>query len=154
MGLTRRQVLWGGAALPLAGWAISSHSARAAAGRIYSHNGIAVDGSDMVAYFTEGAPTKGRADITHDWMGVTWRFASTENRNAFARDPAAYAPQYGGFCAYAVSKGYTASTVPEAWKVVDGKLYLNYSRRIQRKWERDIEGHIAAADANWPTLVG
>ncbi|ABG31742.1 YHS domain-containing protein [Roseobacter denitrificans] len=154
MALTRRQVLWGIAALPVAGWAISSRRADAGAGKVYSEGGIAVDGSDVVAYFTDGVPTKGRTDLTHDWMGVTWRFASEENRDVFAADPTAYAPQYGGFCAYAVSKGYTASTVPEAWKIVDGKLYLNFSRRIQRKWERDVAGNIAAGDANWPTLVG
>lgn len=154
MSFTRRQVFLGGAALPIAALAISSHRVGAGQGNIYSEGGVAVDGSDVVAYFTDGAPTKGRADITHDWMGVTWRFASEENRIAFAADPVTYAPQYGGFCAYAVSKGYTASTVPEAWKIVDGKLYLNYSRRIQRKWERDVAGNIAAGDANWPTLVG
>ena len=87
-------------------------------------------------------------------MGAAWRFANAANRDAFAADPEAYAPQFGGYCAWAVSEGYTASTVPEAWRIVDGKLYLNYSRRIQSRWERDIPGNIARGTANWPDLNG
>ncbi len=120
---------------------------------IYANDGVAVDGSDVVAYFTEGKPVSGKSDITHDWMGATWRFATEANRSAFAADPEQYAPQYGGYCAYAVSEGYTASTTPAAWKIVDGKLYLNYSRRVQRIWERDIPTRISNADANWPTVL-
>ncbi|WP_412562449.1 YHS domain-containing (seleno)protein [Thalassobius sp. MITS945101] len=127
--------------------------ATAGTAKIYTEDGIAVDGTDVVAYFTEGKPVSGAEDITHDWMGATWRFASEDNRAAFAADPVAYAPQYGGYCAYAVSEGYTASTVPEAWRIVDGKLYLNYSRRIQKRWAKDIPGRIAAADANWPKVL-
>jgi hypothetical protein len=88
------------------------------------------------------------------WQGAAWRFASAENRERFEADPVAYAPQYGGWCAWAVAEGYTASTVPEAWKIVDGRLYLNYSRGVQRRWERDIPGNIARADANWPGVLG
>lgn len=127
--------------------------ATAGTAKIYTEDGIAVDGTDVVAYFTEGKPAAGAKDITHDWMGATWRFASEDNRAAFAADPVAYAPQYGGYCAYAVSEGYTASTVPEAWRIVDGKLYLNYSRRIQKRWAKDIPGRIKAADANWPKVL-
>ncbi|MEL7180902.1 MAG: YHS domain-containing (seleno)protein [Pseudomonadota bacterium] len=126
----------------------------AATPEVYSEDGIAVDGSDVVAYFTQGAPVAGDATITHDYLGVTWRFSSTQHRDLFAADPAAYAPQYGGYCAFAVSRNYTAATVPEAWRIVDGKLYLNFSRRIQRSWERDIPGNIAAGDANWPSVLG
>ena len=127
---------------------------RAATAPVYSDRGVAVDGSDMVAYFTQGAPVKGSESHKFDWNGVTWQFASAANRDAFAADPDAYAPQYGGYCAWAVSNGYTASTTPEAWKIVDGKLYLNYSRRVQRRWEQDITARIAAADANWPAVLG
>lgn len=127
--------------------------ATAGTAKIYTEDGIAVDGTDVVAYFTEGKPVAGAKDITHDWMGATWRFASEQNRTVFAADPLAYAPQYGGYCAYAVSEGYTASTVPEAWRIVDGKLYLNYSRRIQKRWAKDIPGRIKAADANWPKVL-
>ena len=120
---------------------------------VYNEGGVAVDGTDVVAYFTQGRPVAGSPEITHEWNGVTWRFSTEANRAAFAADPQAYAPQYGGYCAWAVSEGYTASTTPEAWRIVDGKLYLNYSRRIQRRWERDIPGRIAAGDANWPGLL-
>ncbi len=156
MAFTRRRLLSFAVALPAAAIFAPlalSQAARATKPAVYADDGIAIDGSDAVAYFTEGRPVAGKAELTHDWMGVTWRFASEENRAAFAASPEAYAPQYGGYCAYAVSEGYTASTVPEAWKIVDGKLYLNYSRGVQRRWERDIPGRIAAADANWPSVL-
>lgn len=121
--------------------------------KVYSEGGIAIDGTDPVAYFTQSKPVAGKSNITHDWNGVTWRFSTPENRDSFAADPARYAPQFGGYCSWAVSQGYTASTTPEAWRIVDGKLYLNYSRRIQRRWERDIPGHIAAGKANWPKVL-
>ena len=64
-----------------------------------------------------------------------------------------YAPQYGGYCAWAVSQGYTAPIDPKAWKVVDGKLYLNYSKSVQKNWEKDIPGHIVSADGHWPRIL-
>jgi YHS domain-containing protein len=115
--------------------------------------GIAVRGTDVVAYFTEGRPRAGRAEFAHDWEGARWLFASAANRDAFAANPARYAPAYGGFCAWAVSQGYTAPIDPAAWRIVEGRLYLNHDRRVQRRWERDIPGHIARADANWPGLA-
>ncbi|MEO0766053.1 MAG: YHS domain-containing (seleno)protein [Pseudomonadota bacterium] len=148
---TRRLFLATTASLPVA--LTFGTAAYANTRPIYSNDGIAVDGSDVVAYFTERKPVKGSAEFAHDWNGVTWHFASAENRDAFAADPEGYAPQYGGYCAWAVSQGYTASTVAEAWRVVDGKLYLNYSRRIQRRWERDIPARIAEGDANWPGVL-
>ncbi len=151
MTFTRRHFFTLALAAPAA--AALAPSAMAATPKIYNNDGIAVDGSDVVAYFTEGAPVTGDAAITHDYMGVTWRFSSEANRDLFAADPAAYAPQYGGYCAYAVSQGYTASTVPEAWTIVEDKLYLNFSTSVRRRWERDIPGHIMAADANWPGVL-
>lgn len=114
---------------------------------------VAIAGADPVAYFTESAYVPGSSEFTHEWSGATWQFASAENRDAFASAPQQYAPQYGGFCAWAVSQGYTAPIDPEAWKVVDGKLYLNFDRNIQARWERDVPGNIAKADANWPEVV-
>lgn len=116
-------------------------------------NGVAIRGTDPVAYFTQGAPQRGRSEFTHTWRGATWKFASAENRDRFIEEPERYAPQYGGFCAWAVSQGYTASTVPEAWKIVDGRLYLNYSKRVQRTWEQNIPGNIAKANSNWPGVL-
>ena len=114
---------------------------------------LAVGGYDPVAYFTEGKPVEGRSDHELEWNGVTWCFSSAENLAALEADPEAYAPRYGGDCAWAVSQGYTASTDPTAWRVVDNKLYLNYSHDIQRRWEQDIPGNIVKADANWPKVL-
>jgi len=114
---------------------------------------IAVSGYDPVAYFTEGKPVKGSSDFTTDYDGATWRFASAANRDAFRQDPERFAPQYGGYCAWAVSQGYTASTDPEAWKIVDNKLYLNYSKNVQEKWEQNIPDNIKKGDANWPSVL-
>jgi hypothetical protein len=115
--------------------------------------GLALHGYDTVAYFKQGEPVKGSADITHEWNGATWRFSSESNRDDFAADPERFAPQYGGYCAKAVSENDTADIDPKAWRIVDGKLYLNYSLRVQRIWEKDISGRIARADANWPGLL-
>ncbi len=115
--------------------------------------GVAINGYDAVAYFTERKPVAGKAGITHDWKGATWRFASTQNRDAFKAAPEKYAPQYGGYCAYAVAKGSTAKTDPQAWTIVDQKLYLNYSKSVQSTWEKDIPGYIRAADKNWPGVL-
>ena len=121
---------------------------------VFAEDGIAIRGTDPVAYFTDGRAVPGDAAIHADWMGARWQFASAEHRALFVADPAAYAPQFGGYCSWAVAEGYTAAIDPEAWKIVDGKLYLNYSVRVQKKWARDIAGNIARADANWPGLKG
>ena len=131
-----------------------THSTAEAKEPVYqSLFGTAIDGTDPVAYFTEGRPVEGSSDITHEWNGAKWRFSTEENRAKFAENPEAYAPQYGGYCAWAVSQGYTASTDPNAWKIVDGKLYLNYNKSVQSKWEQNIPGNIQAADKNWPGVV-
>jgi hypothetical protein len=85
-------------------------------------------------------------------MGAQWRFASAANRDAFSADPGKYAPQYGGYCAWAVSQGYTAEIDPDAWRVESGKLYLNYSKSVQATWAKDVPGNIAKGDRNWPEL--
>ena len=120
---------------------------------VFTDGGFAIRGYDPVAYFDSGAPTKGKESIRFEWNGATWLFASEEHKEAFASDPDKYAPQFGGYCAYAVAKGSTAAIDPEAWKIVDGKLYLNYSQRIQKKWQEDVAGYIAKAEANWPEVL-
>ena len=102
--------------------------------------GNAIKGYDVVAYFTDGKPVEGSGDHEFEWNGATWRFASAQHRNLFAKDPAKYAPQYGGFCAFGVSRGYAVGIDPAAWKIVDGKLYLNYNRDVQTEWVKDIPG--------------
>jgi YHS domain-containing protein len=115
--------------------------------------GVAIDGWDPVAYFTDGKPVEGSREFVHEWNGATWRFVSAAHRDLFAQAPEKYAPQYGGYCAWAVSQGYTADIDPEAWKIQDGRLYLNYSLDVQKKWAADIPGNVAKGDANWPKLL-
>lgn len=113
----------------------------------------AVSGYDTVAYFTEGRPVRGSADFRTTYQGYEYRFSSAQNLAAFRANPARYLPQYGGYCAWAVSQGYTASADPTNWRIVDGRLYLNYNDEIQRRWEQDIPGHIRNANSNWPSVL-
>ena len=113
---------------------------------------VAIEGTDPVAYFTESKPVEGSKKFTHEWDGVNWRFASAKNRDLFKADPAKYVPQFGGWCAYAVSRGYTASIEPEAWSIVDGKLYLNYSLSVRKQWQADVPGNIRKGIENWPRV--
>lgn len=114
---------------------------------------LGAKGYDVVAYHALGKPTPGSAQFQQTHGGVTWQFANAEHLELFKADPARYLPQYGGFCSWAVANGKLADIDPvNGWKVVDGKLYLNYSASIQRTWEKDIPGFIAKANANWPNL--
>ena len=113
---------------------------------------VAIEGTDPVAYFTEGRPVEGTKAHSLEYMGATWRFASAENKAAFEADPEKYAPQYGGYCAWAVSQGYTAGIDPDAWTIVEGKLYLNYNESVMKTWLADRDALIDRADANWPGL--
>ena len=153
MAFSRRSMLWivpgATVAVPLGTRLFGT----AEAAGVNAEGGIAVRGTDVVAYFTEGRPVAGRAEFSHAWRGATWRFASAANRDRFAADPERYAPAYGGFCAFAVSEGYTAPIDPNAWRIVDGRLFLNYNRSVQRRWEQDIPGRVARGDANWPRLA-
>ncbi|MFC3052800.1 YHS domain-containing (seleno)protein [Kordiimonas pumila] len=114
---------------------------------------VAVGGYDTVVYFTEGQPIKGNKKFSTDYKGAQWRFVNAENKALFLAHPEQYAPQYGGYCAWAVSQGYTASGDPTVWKIVDGKLYLNYNDDVKAKWEQDIPAFIKSADKNFPNLV-
>jgi YHS domain-containing protein len=113
---------------------------------------LIIRGYDPVAYFTTGKPVKGIEDFEYQWMNAMFRFSSKENLDLFKKDPEKYSPQYGGYCAYAVSQNYTASVDPEAWDIVNGKLYLNYSKSVQKKWREKRDEYIASADKNWPGL--
>ncbi|MBC7929575.1 MAG: YHS domain protein [Rubrivivax sp.] len=110
---------------------------------------LALRGYDPVAYFREGAAVEGRQEFESAWNGAKWRFKSAENRDEFARVPEAFAPQYGGYCSYAVGNGYTADGDPQAWKIVGGKLYVNYNTDVREMWEKDIAGLISKGDENW-----
>jgi YHS domain-containing protein len=136
------------AALSLSGLAAAERPA------IYSASGkLAVKGADVVAYFTERRAVIGKAEHSTAWRGATWRFSSAENLARFKANPQKYAPQYGGYCAFAVSEGYTAKIEPEAWSIVDGKLYLNYSLGIRSRWAKNKLERIQRANTNWPGVL-
>jgi YHS domain-containing protein len=146
----RKSVFW---ALCVLG--LSSSLALAKEAPVYTglFSNVAVSGYDPVAYFTLQKPVKGDANFTTMHNGAQWRFVSAENRDKFVADPTRYAPQYGGYCAWAVSQGYTASADPLRWKIVNDKLYLNYDADVQKKWEMSVPEFIQAADKNWPKVI-
>ena len=119
----------------------------------YADQGMAVSGFDAVSYFRSQAPMRGQADISVMWKGAEWRFASMEHREMFEANPRAFAPQFGGYCAYAVSRGHLLESDPRAWRIVDDKLYLIHSPKVEKIWEQDIAGNIALAEQNWPALL-
>jgi hypothetical protein len=151
--MIRRLTLKLAMALAAAGLPLAAAHAKDAPIYTGTFSKVAVGGHDAVAYFAEGRPVKGDKQFALSHAGAEWRFASAANRDAFAAAPQRYAPQYGGYCAWAVSQGYTASGDPQHWKIVDGKLYLNYDADVQKKWERDIPGFIVKADNNWPAVL-
>lgn len=143
------------AALALSAFSFAATPAYADQAPVYTGvlSRLAVGGYDPVAYFTDGRPVRGSAAhrITHN--GYEYRFASAEHLTAFRANPSRYLPQYGGYCAWAVSQGYTAAGNPNNWRIVDGRLYLNYNSEIQQRWERDIPGFIRSANQNWPGVL-
>lgn len=143
------------AAIALAPALIAAPAAHAEKAPVYTglFNNVAVEGHDAVAYFTEGRPVRGSRDFSTQYQGAEFRFASQANLDAFLADPEAYAPQYGGYCAWAVAQGYTAKGDAEHWHIEDGRLYLNYNGQVQADWLADIPGFIASADENWPSVL-
>ncbi|MBS0122901.1 YHS domain-containing (seleno)protein [Thetidibacter halocola] len=150
--LTRRHALRLAMATPAL--LITTRPALARESEIYQEGGIAIDGSDAVAYFAGNGPVTGDAYHKVDWMGAIWQFANAENAAAFAATPEAFAPQFGGYCAFAASRGYLAPTMPEAWTLYEGKLYLNANLRARELWLQDVPGNIAKGEANWPGILG
>ena len=116
-------------------------------------NGVAIFGYDPVAYFTDGAAREGDPAHALEWKGATWHFVSAENRDAFAANPERYAPQYGGYCAYAIAKGSAKEADPKVFTIVDDKLYLNLSPNVKKVWEEDMHDLIVSADNNWPEAL-
>lgn len=137
--------------------AVFSMPLLAADNPIYSHKKKgAIKGADVVAYYSLKPGDKaviGSKDITHDWNGATWRFATEENRDLFAADPQRYAPQFGGYCVFAVSHDFTTSILPNSWSIIDDKLYLNHNRFTQRRFLKDAETKIRKAEENWPHVL-
>ncbi len=112
----------------------------------------ALKGYDPVAFFAEARLVKGSPAYVYEWKHAKWYFASEKSRDLFRAAPDKYAPQFGGYCAWAVSHGYTADVDPEAWKIVEGKLYLNYNKDVQKKWEQDEKKYIEDGIRAWPDL--
>lgn len=124
-------------------------AAGAAASASVQRPELAIKGYDTVAYFTLGKATVGGESFAFRWHDMTWHFSSREHRDLFAANPEQYAPQYDGFCAWAMTESRLAITDPQVWKIVDGKLYLNCSQAAYEKWSKDIPGNIRKADAIW-----
>lgn len=138
------------AALLLAvAWIGTAADAAAPVAPVNVERGVALKGYDPVAYFTTGVPAPGVEAHTITWKGATYRFATAEHRDRFAARPDAYAPQYGGYCAYAMSINQIADIDPARWAIVDGKLYLNKNRLAHFLWSANQRGHIADGDRNW-----
>jgi YHS domain-containing protein len=116
---------------------------------VNKRDGIALKGYDPVAYFTSGRPTEGSAQYSMEWKGGIYRFSSPENLAAFRENPEKYAPQYGGYCAYAMSLDRIADIDPTKWAIIDGRLYLNNGFIAQSLWSFDKPGNIRKADDNW-----
>jgi YHS domain-containing protein len=113
----------------------------------------AILGYDTVAYFTEGKPVKGQDTFVHEWQGAKWKFASQAHLDLFRASPEKYAPQFGGYCAYGVAQDNLVSIEPDKFRVIDGKLYLNYDAEVQAKWLKDPAGYIRQADAKFAELL-
>ena len=114
--------------------------------------GVAIEGYDPVAYFTEGRPVKGSAEFAEEWLGASWHFANAAHREAFVGDPDKYIPQFGGYCSKAMSDGVVKSLDPEAWRIIDGKLYVFSSKKGRDIFGKDISGRSAKANANWEEM--
>ena len=124
-----------------------------AADSVYQNGGVAIGGYDVVSYHRMQHPVEGSEELTHEWRGVTWRFANATNLRLFTADPDRYAPRYGGYCAYALARGALTPTDPNAWTIYHGKLYLNFSAKVRAKWRADIDSHVVSADGKWPAIL-
>jgi YHS domain-containing protein len=119
---------------------------------VFVKGDAAIRGYDPVAYFTVGKPVKGVKDFSVNYNGAVWYFSSKQNADAFKANPEKYAPQYGGYCAYGLADGHKAPTEPDAWTIVNGKLYLNYDKDVQGMWNKKQKEYIVTADKNWPAI--
>ena len=148
---SRRRILALGAASGLV--PLASNPAWATNAYVYSTGDVAINGYDPVAYFTEAKPVSGNMEFAVKWEGAIWVFASMENAEAFMANPHAFAPKYGGYCAYAMSKGAVATTQPDAWTIHDHKLYLNFNTTVRSIWREDIPVNVTLADGHWPSAL-
>lgn len=151
LGLALSAAAVGAASLLIGNPATNPASAQQAT--VFTRDGLAVSGYDPVAYFTESKPVQGNPAIALDHGGARYIFSSEANREAFRKDPAKFAPQYGGYCAWAVSHGAKADADPTAWSIHEGRLFLNLNRSVHQSWVANLPANISRADANWPKLA-
>jgi YHS domain-containing protein len=156
MTITRRALLFGSLALPLSQAVAATVRAAPLDGvvsgevsAVFTRDGFALGGYDTVAYFTEGRAREGSPDYRMKWRGAVWQFASDANRQVFEMNPRAYAPQFGGYCAYTVANGYPMKSEPDVWTIHAGRLYLNFNSSIQLLWRRDMAQYIDRARGAW-----
>lgn len=119
---------------------------------VFQINGKAIRGYDPVAYFTDAKPIIGFDSLHTTWNNSEWYFSSKENLELFIKNPEKYAPQYGGYCAYGTADGHKAPTQPDAWAIIDDKLYFNYNTKVKAMWDKDQKGYIEKANKNWPLI--
>ena len=121
---------------------------------IFTESSLAIRGYDPVSYFTDSAAVKGNKEFSYNWKDATWLFSSKKNHDLFVANPEKYAPQYGGWCAYGCSdkEGHKSPTDPNAWTIVGGKLYFNYSLKVKEFWMKEQKQRIEQADKNWPAI--
>ncbi len=119
---------------------------------VFVNKGYAANGYDVVAYFKEGKPVEGKKTFLYQWHDAYWLFSTKQNLDSFSHRPEKYAPQFGGYCAYGVSEGHKATTLPDAWTIVGDKLYLNYNKDVRELWRKDMTTRIKKADENWFTV--
>jgi YHS domain-containing protein len=120
---------------------------------VYTPNGVAINGYDPIAYFQDNKPVAGNAEFSFEWNGAKWQFASAENLAKFKEHPEQFAPQYGGYCAFGASRGYLAQTDPQAFTILDNKLYLNYNLEVRTEWMKDVNNRISKANENWESKL-
>ncbi len=119
---------------------------------VFIKDNKAIRGFDPVAYFTENKPVEGKSEFVYAWDNANWYFSSQQNLDSFKTNPGRYAPQYGGYCAYGMFEGHKAPTSPDAWTIVEGKLYFNYNLKVRELWRDRKEEKITVADKNWPVI--
>jgi YHS domain-containing protein len=127
-------------------------SAIAQSGEVFTTEAGAISGYDPIAYFKEGKAIKGKKEFSTMWNGAHWLFSSEQNLETFKSTPEKYAPQYGGYCAYGASEGHKSPTQPDAFTIVNDKLYLNYNKNVKIEWSKNQKERIQTADQNWPKL--
>jgi YHS domain-containing protein len=150
----RKTVIWMLCILMAAGLTMILSEGALAKGPINTDGkGIAIKGYDPVAYFTMDKPVKGDKSFEYEWKGVKWRFSTDKHKKLFIENPEKYAPRYGGYCAYGVAVNALFDIKPEAWSIVDGKLYLNKNLDVRETWRKDIPGNIKKANMNWPGVL-